>query len=276
MAERRHDLSTGELRGRMTCIDVNAFLGVYPFHDVGEWNTDILLKEMERLGITESWVSSLPAVFSRDPAASTADLFLATSGNPRLRPVPSVHPGISGWQDVVRDAAARHAPCLRCDPMFHDLAVDGPEIGALLALSAAQRLPVVMAVRLEDLRQRHPEDVTPDLSPAMIRTLIRRDSSARLIITHADREFIEQVHFGSTTQEASRILWDIAWIWGPPEDHLEILIATVGVDRFTFGTGTPLRLPETSIAKLDLLRLSSGDRHRIEAGNLGVFCGNPA
>src|SRR2546427_7246134 len=30
--------------------------------------------------------------------------------------------------------------------------------------------------------------------------------------------------------------WDISWIWGPPEDHLETLLATVGVDRFVFGT----------------------------------------
>ncbi|HEY8062713.1 MAG TPA: hypothetical protein VID74_07940, partial [Gemmatimonadales bacterium] len=108
--------------------------------------------------------------------------------------------------------------------------------------------------------------------PWAVRQLIRSHSAARLIITHADRDFIEQVHFGSTPQEASRILWDISWIWGPPEDHLELLITTVGSARFTFGTGMPLRLPETSTAKLDLLNLSAALRQQIAGGNLTTFC----
>ena len=84
--------------------------------------------------------------------------------------------------------------------------------------------PLMMAVRLEDLRQRQPTDIATDLPPWAVRQLIRSHPAARLIITHADRDFIEQVHFGSTPQEASRILWDISWIWGPPEDHLELLL----------------------------------------------------
>jgi hypothetical protein len=121
---------------------------------------------------------------------------------------------------------------------------------------------------LEDGRQRHPNDRAAELPPSAIRTLIRSDRSARLLVTHADRAFIEEVHFGSTPEEAGRIWWDISWIWGPPEDHLETLLETVGVERFVFGTGQPLRLPETSVAKLDLLALSAERREAIESGNL--------
>jgi predicted TIM-barrel fold metal-dependent hydrolase len=100
-----------------------------------------------------------------------------------------------------------------------------------------------------------------------VRTLIRSDPRVRLIVTHADRAFVEEVHFGCTPEESSRILWDICWIWGPPEDHLETLLRTVGVDRFVFGTGQPLRLPETSVAKLDLLDLTPAQRAAIESEN---------
>ena len=129
----------------------------------------------------------------------------------------------------------------------------------------------MMAVRLEDGRQRHPRDQAPELTPADLRAIVRSDSKVQLIVTHADRELIEQVHFGSTPQEAARILWDICWIWGPPEDYLALLLRTVGVERFTFGTGMPLRIPENSVAKLDLLELDPKDRALIEAGNLQVF-----
>jgi len=105
------------------------------------------------------------------------------------------------------------------------------------------------------------------LEPWAGRALIRSNPSVRLIVTHADRDFIEQVHFGATPEEAGRIRWDICWIWGPPEDHLALLLRTVGVDRFVFGTGMPLRIPESSIAKLDLLDLSPEHRQRIEVVN---------
>ena len=132
-------------------------------------------------------------------------------------------------------------------------------------------MPLLLAVRLEDGRQRHPNDRAAELSPHNVRELVRSDPRVRLIVTHADRDFIEQVHFGSTPAEAARILWDICWIWGPPEDHLALLLETVGVERFTFGTGMPLRIPETSVAKLDLLDVPVAARARIESGNLTGF-----
>jgi predicted TIM-barrel fold metal-dependent hydrolase len=122
-------------------------------------------------------------------------------------------------------------------------------------------------VRLEDGRQKNPRDRTAELEPWMVRAWIRSNPTVRLIVTHADREFVEQVHFGATPGEADRIHWDICWIWGPPEDHLALLLRTVGVERFVFGTGMPLRIPETSLAKLDLLDLPAGARDKIESGN---------
>jgi len=126
----------------------------------------------------------------------------------------------------------------------------------------------MLAVRLEDGRQRHPNDRVPELAAAAVRALIRSDADVRLLVTHADRAFIEEVHFGSTPEEARRIWWDICWIWGPPEDHLAMLLDTIGPERFVFGTGQPLRLPENSIAKLDLLDMSPDKREAIESKNV--------
>jgi hypothetical protein len=139
---------------------------------------------------------------------------------------------------------------------------------ALTAACGAAKLPLMMAVRLEDARQRHPNDQTLDLPAAAVRGLIRGDDAARLVVTHADRAFVEEVHFGSTPEEAVRIWWDVSWIWGPPDDHLAILLDTIGVERFVFGTGQPLRIPEASVTKLDLLELTREHREAIESGNV--------
>lgn len=256
----------------MTQIDVNTFLGAYPFRDAGTSKPAALLREMDRVGTTVAWVSHLGAVYRRDPDGGNAALYAAAGVDARLRAVPAVHPSLPEWIVALDEAVARGVPAIRSDPILYGLPPVDDGMCELLAASAKRQIPVMMAVRLEDLRQRQPEDVAADLPPWAVRQLIRSHPAARLIITHADRDFIEQVHFGSTPQEASRILWDISWIWGPPEDQLELLLTTVGMPRFTFGTGMPLRLPETSLAKLDLLNLDAGPRQQIIAENLATFC----
>ena len=69
--------------------------------------------------------------------------------------------------------------------------------------------------------------------------------------------------------------WDICWVWGPPEDHLQTLLRTVGHERFVLGTGQPLRIPENAAAKLDLLDLTAEDRAAIESGNIQALRAGP-
>lgn len=249
-------------------IDVNAFLGPYPFRDVPATSPEGLLRAMDRVTINAAWVSHLPSVFWRQPMAGNAWLYDTAAREPRFRPVPAVYPGSAGWELALGEAADRGAPAVRCDPTYYGLEPAGPEMRVLAAACGAAGLPLLVAVRLEDVRQRHANDQAAELPGAAVRALVRSDEDVRLIITHADRALIEEVHFGSTPDEAARIWWDISWIWGPPEDHLETLLTTIGVERFVFGTGQPLRLPENSIAKLDLLGLAPDARAAIESRNL--------
>ena len=123
-----------------------------------------------------------------------------------------------------------------------------------LAIAAGELgLSLVLTVRFEDLRQRHPLDAAGDLSAATVRSLARAGEPVRLVVTAAGREMIEEVHWGLTPAEQRRVFWDISWIWGPPEDHLAKLFRTVGAERFVFGSQWPLRLTQAPRANLDLL-----------------------
>ncbi|HEV2749661.1 MAG TPA: hypothetical protein VGV12_03945 [Gemmatimonadales bacterium] len=249
-------------------IDVNAFVGAYPFRRVPGASAEGLLRAMDRTGIDAAWVSHLPSLFWREPMEGNLWLYRTASSTERLRPVPAVHPGLAGWEAALGEAADRGAPAVRCDPHYYGIEAAGKEMRLLVAACGAAKLPLIMAVRLEDGRQRHVNDQAAELAAAQVRSLIRSDEDVRLVITHADRGFVEEVHFGSTPEEAARLWWDVSWIWGPPEDQLETLLGTIGVDRFVFGTGQPLRIPESSVAKLDLLDLRADQRAAIESGNL--------
>ena len=74
-------------------LDVNGFLGAYPFRRVPGTSPEALLQSMDRIGIDQAWVTHLPSVFWRDPAEGNAWLYQITAAHERLRPVPAVLPG---------------------------------------------------------------------------------------------------------------------------------------------------------------------------------------
>jgi predicted TIM-barrel fold metal-dependent hydrolase len=248
-------------------IDVNVFLGAYPFRKVPGTTPQAVLAAMDRVGIARAWVTHLPSLFWKDPAEGNDWLYQVCIDQDRFTPVPSLHPELANWREVLDQAQMHRAAAIRCDPQFLGINPAGKPMLDVVTAAGDAGIPLMMAVRLEDARQRHPADAAGDLAPSAVRAMIRHHPGVRLVVTHADRGFIEEVHFGSSPQEAGRIWWDICWIWGPPEDHLQTLVHTVGAERFLFGTGMPLRLPENAPAKLDLSELSASERTAIERGN---------
>jgi len=170
-----------------------------------------------------------------------------------LRPVPTIRPDWPDWKrtlDVAREASA---PAVRVYPPQWQLAPGDGRLAELAIACGEARIAVILTVRFEDLRQRHPLDVAGDLQPAAVRALARVSDRVRIIVTAAGREFIEEVHWGLTPDEQRRVLWDFSWVWGPPEDHLAKLFRSVGSARFVFGSQWPLRLTQSPRANLELL-----------------------
>ena len=235
-------------------IDVNALIGPYPFRHVPHPDPEVLVRVLDREGITSAWVGHLPSAFHRDPTAGNRELALRLAPYAdRLHAVPTIRPDWPLWDRALNVAAAAGAPAIRAYPPQWGM---GPHDGGMreLALAVGERgMALVLTVRFEDLRQRHAMDTAGDLSAAAIRTLARAGASVRLVVTAASREMIEEVHWSLTADEQRRVFWDISWIWGPPEDHLAKLFRTIGAERFVFGTHWPLRLTQTPSANLDLL-----------------------
>jgi predicted TIM-barrel fold metal-dependent hydrolase len=253
----------------MAITDAAAFIGSFPFRPGAETTPDGLLRHMDRLRIDRAWVGSLPSILHQDPAPANGRLYDATRPHrDRLLPVPTVNPEQARWQDDINRALEAGAPAMRVYPGYQGIAETGPQMRVAIVTAAAAGLPVILTVRFEDVRQRHPIDVVPEPTAAGVRTLVRLDTQVRLLVSHADRAFIEETHFGLTAAEQERLLWDLAWVWGPPEDHVAHLVRSLGAQRFAFGTGLPLRLGEAAFARLELAGVASEVRRQILEHNL--------
>jgi predicted TIM-barrel fold metal-dependent hydrolase len=235
-------------------IDVNTFVGPYPFRHVGRAEPEVLLEVLERERLDGAWVGHLPSAFYRDPTAGNAKLFAGIAQFEEiLRPVPTIRPDWPRWEAAVRQAADAGAPAVRIYPQLWGLGPDDPGLRELAIACGERGIATLLTVRFEDSRQRHPLDLAGDLEAATVRSLARAGNGVRLVVTAAGREFIEEVHWGLTVLEQQRVYWDFSWIWGPPEDHFAKLLRAVGSSRFVYGSQWPLRLPELPRANLDLL-----------------------
>jgi len=234
-------------------LDVNTFIGEYPYRHVPHPDPDVLVRVLERENISSAWVGHLPSAFHRDPSHGNAVLLRAlTPHAPVLRAAPIVRPDWPDWAGALDALASAGIAAVRAYPQLWGFAPGDARLVSLGHRCAALDLPVVLTVRFEDLRQRHILDSAPDLSPAHVRELARAGSGARLVVTAAGREFIEEVHWGLTPGERALVFWDISWIWGPPTDDLSHLLRTIGADRFVLGTMWPLRLTQVARANLAL------------------------
>ena len=250
-------------------IDVDTFIGSYPFRELPHPDPDVLVRVLDREEIERAWVGHLPSAFHRDPTPGNAVLLRALERfSARLQPVPCIRPEWPRWEHAVRDAATAGAPAIRAYPPQWGL---GPHDTGMreLAIAAGERgMALVLTVRFEDLRQRHWMDAAGDLTAAAVRDLARASEAVKLVVTAAGRDMIEEVHWGLTPEEQRRVYWDIAWIWGPPEDHLAKLFRTVGAERFVYGTQWPLRLTQNPRANLELLPEDLRDARMADASAL--------
>ena len=234
--------------------DVHTWIGAFAFRELPHPDPDVLVRVLGRERIASAWTGYLPTAYHRDPVPGNERLYAMLAPHTGvLQPVPVVRPDWPGWERVMADAHSRSVPAVRAYPMQWGLPPASDALSRLAGACAEARTVLLLTVRFEDLRQRHPLDVASDLTPAHVRGVVRASPGAAVVVAAAGREFIEETYWGLTPVERQRVWFDFSWVWGPPEDHFAHLLRTIGPSRFVFGTGWPLRLVQNSRANLDLL-----------------------
>lgn len=252
-------------------IDVNAYLGHYPFRRLRHRTAAEVVTLMDANGIDRAVVSSLHAVFYRDAHQGNEELHeqLKSHGQ-RFIPVATVNPKYVGWQKDLATCVERwKMQAVTLVPAHHGYSLTDEHGQAALDKIAEYGLPVVLTQRFEDRRQRHHWDVAEDLE---LRTVIE------IAKTHPKLKFLLSNWVGldgARLAEAGlkgRCLIDFSRLHVLLNKDVPKLIASLGTQSIAFGSHLPFDYVGPSLVKLSNLEsLPADDYEKITWRNAAEF-----
>ena len=230
-------------------IDVNAFLGHYPFRQLPRTDARSQITHMDAHGIDVAFVSSLHAVFYRDAHEGDRELFAEIQPYPqRLMPLATVNPKYVGWEaDLAESVETGRARGIALWPEHHGYQLADEHGQVALRRIAEYDLPVVLTQRLEDRRQRHHWDVASDLTLESVIAAATAHPTLRLLLSNwigLD---------GAKLREAGlrgRCLIDFARLHVLMNKEVPQLIEMLGVESIAFGSHMPFDYAGPSLVKL--------------------------
>jgi uncharacterized protein len=260
----------------MTLIDINAWLGNYPWRQLRHNDAPSLVALMDQVGIDMAVVSSIDAIFHSNPQPANERLAAETRDYPsRLIPFGTINPTYAGWE---RDLDACHVKWgmrgLRAFPAHHGYSLNDKACQALLAAAGEYRLPVAFAARLVDRRQHHWLDPTTDLDQAML---------ASTVASHPGNQFMILNPLAPADTWAglvdSRVLFDIARMTtldialSPKSFSVPSLCEAIGASHLAFGSGMPFSVAQAALLKMSILRVEKATKTAIGSSNAACMLG---
>ena len=254
-------------------IDINSYLGHYPFRSLRCTTAEKMLGAMDRNGIGRAVVSSLPAVFYRDAHRGNQELWEETQAHAaRFIPVATINPKYVGWErDLAEAIETWKMKAVTLVPEHHGYSLGDEVARAALARIAAYGVPLLLTQRFEDRRQRHHWDRAEDLKPEVVLEAAGAHPTLKFLLVNwinLDGPKLAQAGL------KGRCLVDFARLQVAQQEEVPKLIDALGVEAIAFGSHLPFDYVGPSLVKLanvELLR--PADYEAIAWRNAARFLG---
>lgn len=271
-------------------IDINAYIGHWPFKQLKYNTCKALLHRMDRFGVDVSVISSLNGIFYKNTQSANEELYneIRTSKKfyDRFIPFGVINPVYAGWQDDLITCKNKFGmKGIRLYPKYHNYGIhnktnmtknpQAEQKTALVELVLRARdlgMTIAFTLRMVDSRQRSwmdidyvprtdkPEWVLKDVVP-----IIKAVPDAKYMILNVCNSMALNNEEMTVFNEAN-ILMDTSG----RSIFLERQLQKWGRQKFAFGTHSPILDYLTGQLRIKALRESEADNETIdliESGN---------
>jgi hypothetical protein len=255
-------------------IDINAYIGHYPFRKLKYKTASDLVGLMDRYGIDKSCVASLHGVYYKDTMEGNRELLEEIEPyRDRLIPFCIINPEYNGAMEdfthCVKDLGFKG---LRLFPKQQGYKLDGDLSVKMQRLAGEMGVPVHIPLQLEDLRGHHPLDAVEPINAEEIKQAALAAPETDIILSNEYLQYYAQSIEPACKKRPGKIYYDIGRLDCLYLTWMEEMLKEVGYDRWVFGTGAMLQTIPVQFVKIHHMNETMGttpeQTEMIKSGNL--------
>jgi len=262
-------------------IDVNAYIGHYPFRQIKLKTAADLIGLMDEYEIDLCCTSSLNAIYYKDCMEGNHELLDEIAAfKDRLIPFCTINPEYNGARDDFKQCVKKLGfKGLRLFPRQHGYKLDSKMSVAMLNMAGEMNIPVHIPIQLEDLRGHHPLDIEVAIGEEEIKCATLLAPNTDIILSNAYLDGYARVIESACKARLGKgkVYYDIGRVDCLGMTMMEELIKEAGYERIIFGTGAILQIIPVQFVKLHymetILGTTPGQIEEIKSGTLARLLG---
>jgi len=242
-------------------IDINAYVGNWPFKQMAYTTCEALLKKMNQFGVDKAVVANMSGIFYKNCQTANESLFEEIKSNnsfvERLIPFAIINPSYPGWRSDFDKCIKAGVKGLRIYPQYHDYNLRNAACIELVKMARDHELVVGLTVRMVDSRQKSWMDLDqvagtakPEQGLVDLLSIIKEVPDAKYFILNLANGY-QLKNEDYELLMISKVLLDTS---GRSLTNMAQAIAFYGVDKFAFGTHAPVLDYLTGMLRIESLR----------------------
>jgi len=242
-------------------VDVNAYVGHWPFLQLQYNDCDGLLGRMNRFGVDVSVISNLNGIFYKNTQSANEELYTEIGSQKRFADrfvsFAVINPVYAGWKDDLKICVSKFGmKGVRLYPQYHDYQLTDPSCVELLKEARDLGLPVALSLRMVDYRQRSWMDLDTEWALKDVMPALRAVPDGNYLIVNLANGINLADEDLALIQKANALLDTSGRAVGNPSG----LLRRFGKEKVAFGTHAPVLDYLTGLLRIESMREEEADK----------------